>query len=438
MMSLRVRLFAILLLATGLIWLSAVAWIYLGSKREVEQVLDNRLQEAARMVSSLVGAVGGTAPDGTPRTFPAPTAYERQLSCQIWSLDGRMVARSSGAPERRLTDAPAGFSEREVDGETWRVFTAEDAEKGVRVLVGDRLSLRERLVTDLIMGLLTPALLIVPLLGMLIWASLGRGLRPLRLMARNLAARDADDMSAIDAGQAPTEVRPLADALNGLFLKVEAARRHEREVTAFAAHELRTPLAGLKTQAQVAMAATDPEVAKAALRQILAAVDRTTRLVRQLLAAARLDAAEETRPLTEIDVGALVAETVAGMRVPAEIRTVVDPELHGYTMRADPESLRLAVRNLHENAVQHMQAGLVEWAARPGGGGIVVRDEGPGIPEEELPQVTKRFFRGRHKSATGSGLGLAIAEMASRRSGLSLHLRNRSDRRGLEAEILRG
>jgi two-component system sensor histidine kinase QseC len=167
-------------------------------------------------------------------------------------------------------------------------------------------------------------------------------------------------------------------------------------------------------------------------------VDRTTRLVRQLLDAARLDAAEETRPLTEIDVGALVAETVAGMRVPAEIRTVVDPELHGYTMRADPESLRLAVRNLHENAVQHMQAGLVEWAARPGGGGIVVRDEGPGIPEEELPQVTKRFFRGRHKSATGSGLGLAIAEMASRRSGLSLHLRNRSDRRGLEAEILRG
>ncbi|GEP03798.1 MULTISPECIES: ATP-binding protein [Methylobacteriaceae] len=438
MMSLRVRLFAILLLATGLIWLSAVAWIYLGSKREVEQVLDNRLQEAARMVSSLVGAVGGTAPDGTPRTFPAPTAYERQLSCQIWSLDGRMVARSSGAPERRLTDAPAGFSEREVDGETWRVFTAEDAEKGVRVLVGDRLSLRERLVTDLIMGLLTPALLIVPLLGMLIWASLGRGLRPLRLMARNLAARDADDMSAIDAGQAPTEVRPLADALNGLFLKVEAARRHEREVTAFAAHELRTPLAGLKTQAQVAMAATDPDITRAALRQILAAVDRTTRLVRQLLDAARLDAAEETRPLTEIDVGALVAETVAGMRVPAEIRTVVDPELHGYTMRADPESLRLAVRNLHENAVQHMQAGLVEWAARPGGGGIVVRDEGPGIPEEELPQVTKRFFRGRHKSATGSGLGLAIAEMASRRSGLSLHLRNRSDRRGLEAEILRG
>jgi len=272
MSSLRARLFAILLLATGLIWLSAVAWIYLGSKREVEQVLDTRLQEAARMVGSLVGRVGNVGAAGAPVAFAPPGGYERQLSCQIWSLDGRMVARSSGAPERRLTDAPAGFSEREVDGETWRVFTVEDAEKGVRVMVGDRLGLRERLVADLIMGLVTPALLVVPLLGMLLWASLGLGLRPLRLMARDLARRDADDMSAIDAGRAPAEVRPLTDALNALFLKVEAARRHEREVTAFAAHELRTPLAGLKTQAQVAMADRDPDVAKAALGQILAGV----------------------------------------------------------------------------------------------------------------------------------------------------------------------
>jgi two-component system sensor histidine kinase QseC len=85
-----------------------------------------------------------------------------------------------------------------------------------------------------------------------------------------------------------------------------------------------------------------------------------------------------------------------------------------------------------------MATGTIEWGRRPEGEGVFVRDEGPGVPAEELPYVTKRFFRGRHKSATGSGLGLAIVEMASRRSGLSLHLRNRSDRPGLEAEILRG
>ncbi|MER2265981.1 ATP-binding protein [Methylobacterium oxalidis] len=436
MSSLRARLFGILLLATGLIWLSAVAWIYLGSKREVEQVLDTRLQEAARMVGSLVGRVGNVGAAGAPVAFAPPGGYERQLSCQIWSLDGRMVARSSGAPERRLTDAPAGFSEREVDGETWRVFTVEDAEKGVRVMVGDRLGLRERLVADLIMGLVTPALLVVPLLGMLLWASLGRGLRPLRLMARDLARRDADDMSAIDAGRAPAEVRPLTDALNALFLKVEAARRHEREVTAFAAHELRTPLAGLKTQAQVAMAARDPDVAKAALGQILAAVDRTTRLVRQLLDAARLDAEADGPTVTEIDVGALVTETVESMRAPDGIVTVIDPALRGFTMRGDPESLRLAVRNLHENAVQHMRTGTVEWGRRQDGAGFYARDEGPGIPEEEIALVTTRFYRGRHRSDAGSGLGLTIAEAASRRSGARLRLRNRTDRSGLQAEIV--
>lgn len=437
MRSLRLRLFALLLLATGLIWLTAVAWIYLGSKREVEQVLDNRLQEAATMVSSLVGTVGGST-GGAPTTFAPPGGYERQLSCQIWSLDGRMVARSSGAPARRLTDAPPGFSDREVDGEAWRVFVVEDADKGVRVMVGDRLGLRERLVTDLIMGLLTPALLVVPLLGMLLWASLGRGLRPLRLMARNLVARGADDMSPVDVGRAPAEVRPLADALNGLFLKVEAARRHEREVTAFAAHELRTPLAGLKTQAQVAMAATDPDVSKAAIRQILAAVDRTTRLVRQLLDTARLDVEPGARSLANIDVGRLIAETVDGMRTPSGIRTIIDPGLRGYKLRGDLDSLRLAVRNLHENAVQHMEAGTVEWGLQPDGAGFFIRDEGPGIPEEELPLVTTRFYRGRHKSPLGSGLGLTIAEMAARRSGVSLHLCNREDRTGLQATLVAG
>jgi two-component system sensor histidine kinase QseC len=423
-----------------MIWLSAVAWIYLSSRREVEHVLDTRLQEAARMVSSLVGtaaAEAGRAAAG-PATMPPPRGYERQLSCQIWSLDGRMVARSSGAPERRLTDVPSGFSEREVDGETWRVFTVEDADNGVRVMVGDRLGLRERLVTDLIKGLLTPALLIAPLLGFLIWTSLGRGLRPLRSIARDLGARGADDMRPLDAGSAPVEVRPLAEALNNLFLKVEAARRHERDVTAFAAHELRTPLAGLKTQAQVAMASSNPEVTKSALQQILVAVDRTTRLVRQLLIAAQLDAAEGDAYLEEIDVGALVAETVNGMRAPAGIRVIIDPALRGLTMRGNREYLQLAVRNLHENAVQHMAAGTIEWGVRPDGRGFFVRDEGPGIPEEEVLHVTTRFYRGRHKSAMGSGLGLAIVEMALCRSGAMLQLRNTSERSGLQAEIVAG
>src|SRR6202011_5031713 len=122
----------------------------------------------------------------------------------------------------------------------------------------------------------------IPLLGLLIWTSLGRGLRPLQNMAEELQKRDAEDMRAIDAQHAPREIRPVVGALNKLFEKVDAARQHEREVTAFAAHELRTPLAGLKTQAQIAMSAADPPLTGVPFLPLLISVRRSARLERQL------------------------------------------------------------------------------------------------------------------------------------------------------------
>ena len=442
MTSLRTRLFAILVATTGLIWLCAATWIYIQTKNEVEHVLDTRLQEAARMVQSLVTNSDGTASHhapADPAVVPEQASYERQLSCQIWSLDGSLVARSSGAPNERLSDHPNGFSEREVDGETWRVYSIEDATKGIRVMVGDRLGLRERLVTDLIKGLLAPTLLIVPLLGLLIWTSLGRGLRPLQNMAEELQNRDAEDMRAIDAQHAPLEIRPVVDALNKLFDKVDAARRHEREVTAFAAHELRTPLAGLKTQAQIAMSAADPAIKAGALQQILISVDRTSRLVRQLLAVARLDARADTERNDHVNVGQMLEDVAAALHPTSDqIRVVLDPALHQTSLRTNLELLTVALRNLFENALQHMpNGGTARWSVQKGSGRLLIalEDEGPGIPDEELSHVANRFFRGRHRSASGSGLGLAIVELALRRLNASLTLKNRSDRTGLRAEV---
>ena len=442
MTSLRTRLFAILVATTGLIWLCAAAWIYIQTKNEVEHVLDTRLREAARMVESLVTNSNGTGSHNAqadPALVPEQASYERQLSCQIWSLDGRLVARSSGAPNERLSDHPNGFSERVVDGETWRVYAVEDATKGIRVMVGDRLGLRERLVTDLIKGLLAPTLLIIPLLGLLIWTSLGRGLRPLQNMAAELQKRDAEDMRAIDARHAPREIRPVVGALNKLFEKVDAARQHEREVTAFAAHELRTPLAGLKTQAQIAMTAADPAIKAGALQQILVSVDRTSRLVRQLLAVARLDARADTERNDHVNVGQMLEDVAAALQPTSDqIRVILDPALHQTSLRTNLELLTVALRNLFENALQHMpNGGTARWSVQKGSGRLLIalEDEGPGIPDEELSHVANRFFRGRHRSASGSGLGLAIVELALRRLNASLTLKNRTDRTGLRAEV---
>ncbi len=440
MTSLRRRLFVILLAATGLIWLSAIAWILVGTRSELEHVLDTRLQEAARMVSSLVtdrGMAASAAITAAPGTAPEPGSYERQLSCQIWSFDGHLVARSSGAPDESLSTNPSGFSERTVDGEPWRVYTIENAAAGVRVMVGDRLGLRDRLVADLIKGLLGPAVLIAPLLGLLIWASLGHGLRPLNAMAGEIRARDGNDMSPIDPGRAPSEVKPIAEALNDLFVKVETARRHERDVTAFAAHELRTPLAGLKTQAQIAIAAQDPDIRRGALNQILRSVDRTTRLVRQLLTLAKLDASAAIGEVENVCIGDVLDEVVElGGQPGAYVHIVVETELGSLTLRSNRELLTLALRNLHENAVQHVQeGGTVTWRSGPEANAISVEDEGPGIPAEDLDRVTQRFFRGRHQNTIGTGLGLAITEAAIRKLGGSLLLENRRDRPGLRATI---
>ncbi|MFG1421316.1 ATP-binding protein [Roseixanthobacter liquoris] len=433
MTSLRRRLFLVLMAATGLIWLCAVGWIYLSSRSELEHVLDARLQEAARMVHSLVD--GGNLATTPPAPF-SETGYERQLSCQIWSLDGKLLARSSGAPEEALSGSAQGFSSRVVNGEDWRVYTITDTQKNVRVMVGDRVGLRARLVRDLIAGLLGPALLIAPLLAVLIWASLARGLAPLARIAGEIATRDGEDMRSVASGDAPSEVRPLLDALNSLFGKVEAARRHERDVTAFAAHELRTPLAGLKTQAQIALAATDDAMREEALRQILVSVDRSARLVRQLLALAKLEAAPAGKASEDdVDIGAVLREIIHQAPTPEGIDVHLDRALNGLTLKADREALHLVLRNLHENALEHMPGGGgISWRRLPEG--LCIEDEGSGIPQDELVRVTERFFRGRNRNLSGSGLGLTIASMAAARIGTRLELENRRDRSGLRARIL--
>ena len=436
MTSLRRRLFLLLIAATAAIWICAVGWIYFANRADLEHVLDTRLQEAARMVHSMV-ASSSLETAGVAATTATDFTYNRQLSCQVWSLSGRLLAKSGGAPEGNLAEEMEGFSDRRVNGEMWRVYTVVDSLHGVRVAVGDRIGLRARLARDLIVGLVGPALMAVPLLGLMIWASLGRGLAPLRRIAGEIAARNGDDVSPVAGKGAPDEVRPLVDALNGLFAKVEAARRHEKEMTAFAAHELRTPLAGLKTQAQVALAARDAPTRDGALRQIIASVDRASRLVRQLLSLARLEALPEVEPDGgKLDLGALVREVVGGVPHRPEITLTIDTALDGLTVRADRDSLYLILRNLGENAAEHMTPpGRIVWSALPDGCGLAIEDDGPGIPDDELSEVTRRFFRGRYKKGAGSGLGLTIADLAARRIGATLSFANRTGSRGLRVEI---
>ncbi|MBL4918559.1 sensor histidine kinase [Szabonella alba] len=449
MNSIRTRLFAILLAATGAVWLSAVIWIQYSTRMEVSHVLDRRLQESARMVASLIGRNGGIVPDDAAALVDAAPAlpdtgshdFARQLICQVWGFDGQLKSESDGAPGTRLADGVEGFSEREVEGEVWRVYSHVDEDMGIRVMVGDAKSVRDRLVGDVVLGLLAPALLILPLLAGLIWLAVRRGLQPLDSLACTLAARPATDLSALDDRNTATELQPMIGALNGLFRRVDAARERERSFTAFAAHELKTPLAGLKTQAQIAQIAPDEATRARALAQITGGVDRTDRMVRQLL-----DMTAAENPVVACDLAAQegariladVAEGLAGLADARGVALVLDASSVPWRT-TQAALLAPALRNLMENAILASPAGARVEARLDGQDGRMrfsVLDRGPGIADADRPHVTERFWRGRaDTSGHGSGLGLAIVAAVMARMGGELRLSPR-DGGGELAELL--
>jgi len=399
-MSIRMRLFAILALVTALVWGGAVIWVEIQTRHEVQRVLDRRLMESARLVSSMMRP-GSLSPVANQDVGRPLTAYERQLACQIWSMQGELIARSRSAPTEMLADGEDGFSERMIDGERWRVYTVHMPESGYRVMVGDNLAIREHLVGSVVTGLLAPAVLGLLALGVLIWWSVGAGLRPIQQMTRTLSSRQADDLTPIDVAPGGKDLQPFASALNDLIARVSEARRRETEFTAAAAHELRTPLAGLRVQAQIAANTTDEGVRKHALEQIQTSVDRAARLVTGLLALAREDeAAIEADDRRWIDLRALFASDAdARLEAPDQ----------AFRIHVQPDRFEAAAANLLANA-RTMARSRIRIAVEGQGDDavLVVEDDGPGVSAADLERLGRRFFRTADAPVGGSGLGLSI------------------------------
>lgn len=441
MTSIRLRLFVLLLSATVLVWSSAAAWIYVSTRSDVQRVLDNRLVEAAGMVASLArGSAEALKAAPQNRAIPFPAHLGRQLSCQIWTLDGRLVGRSGSAPSAPLSARGTGFSERRIDGEEWRVYALVEPEVGLRILIGDNLKVRRNLIADVMTGLLLPALAGILALAALLWSAIGQGLSPLRSVARELSMRDPSETSSLEVERPSRELRPLVGAINGLFERLEQLRANERHFIASAAHELQTPLAGLKAHAQIALAAEDSAIRDRSLRSIQASVDRTSRLVEQLLDLAREEAGSASAVASWISLASVVRGIKDEFSIPLDrrgIRLLLDGDAADAQVHADEPGLTLALRNLIRNAIEHSpEDAVVRVAVQTDGtaGKIIVVDQGPGIAPSELPQIRDRFVRGSRAKGPGSGLGLSIVELVSARFGAELQLANRPEG-GLEATL---
>jgi two-component system sensor histidine kinase QseC len=433
--SLKARITVLTSFLVGLLWLLAVAATWLEARHEAEELFDAHLIQAA---SLLVAQTSGNLEyehgdeDEVIEESHAPHLhrYGRRVAFQVW-IDHRLRLHSANAPSQPLSITEDGLSDSTVEGERWRVFSAWSERRQAMVQVGERMAARDELARAVAAGLLRPLLVALPLLAVLIWLAVRQGVRPMERVAAEIEKRSPDKLAPLPIDDLPAEVLPLVERINGLFNRVAGSFEQERRFTADAAHELRTPLAGLKAQAQVALATTDDAGRQHALGNLIRGCDRMTHLVEQLLALARIDA---SRPvdLVPLDLGAVAREIIAQLAGRA-LDKAVEIELEAAEpapMLGNAAWMSVLVRNLVDNAVRHSpSAGRVSVAVARDQGEITleVQDSGPGVAEEDLANLGQRFWRSpvsRQDADGGSGLGLSIVNRIAALHGGTVEFRN--------------
>lgn len=438
--SLQARLLALVLGAVAVVWVAAAVRTWFEVRDEVDDLLDSHLAQAAALL--VVQQAGEVDDDGPGLDAPTLHRYAPKVAFQVFH-EGRLVRRSANAPMRPMAEAEhegkARFRTVTMDGTAWRVFTAYGAEKDVRVLVGEQLDSRRDIALAVLRGTTQPLAMALPLLALVLWGAVYHGVRPLRRLSRLIAERRPQATEALDVPGAPSELRPVVDGLNGLFERITALVAAERRFTADAAHELRTPIAAIRTQAQVALAEADDAARRHALQATLAGCDRATRLVEQLLTLSRVEAGEAPARAA-LDLSALVRQQVAEMAPKAIDRgQAIELEADApCTVQGDITLLAVLVRNLVDNALRYSPAGArVQVGVHRLGGRVrlQVQDSGPGLPPEALARLGERFFRVLGTGQTGSGLGWSIVRRIAAVHGAQLQAGRSAALGGLDVTV---
>ncbi|MEW6369434.1 MAG: ATP-binding protein [Pseudomonadota bacterium] len=432
--SLRGRLLWFLLAAITLAALAQASIAYNTALSDADQIFDYHMQQ---MALSLRSGTPLSNTEARERIEDAPGNDD--LVVQMWSPDGVQVFHSvsrARLPQR----AVLGFSNVKANGTTYRVFSIQTA--GQTVQVAQDLAVRRNMAGNLALRTLGPIAVMMPMLMLVVWWVVSGSLEPVARVRKQVAARQADDLSPVSEAGLPDEVRPLVHELNLLFGRVKTAFDAQQHFVADAAHELRTPLAALRLQAQSLDRADTPEARKIAVARLTAGIDRATRLVEQLLVLARQEAsAADGAACRPVDLAELARRTVGDLTGLAQAKNIDLGLQHAdeVSIEGQPDALHILLRNLVENAVKYTPAGgTVDIAvhAEKGGATLIVEDSGPGIPPEERERVFDRFYRVAGSEAAGSGLGLAIIKAIAERHGATLKL-DKSERLGGLAALVR-
>ena len=466
-----------------LLWPMSVALTWLVAQSIASRPFDRDLAEMARTVARQVVVVPGAAgrPSSVRLRLPEVAAEvlraddAEKVYFQLLGVRGEFVAGERALP---VPDETAGaaqtlkFRDDEVHTDAvrvaylWLAPTGLAGEAAPLVQVAETLDKRARLATEIIKGVIVPQFVVLPLAVLLVWFALARGIQPLNELQQRIRRRAANDLSPLAERDVPEEVAPLVSAINDLLGRLDQSMRSQQHFLADAAHQLKTPLAGLRMQAELAQreidaGEQDPQALKRSLQQIAHASERAAHMVNQLLAMASAEAKTLARPPEGVDLAGLTRETVRDF-VPKAMDKRIDlgyegpeapspaapglaalapsPAMPGSPgsvapapvagppascMMGRPTLVRELVRNLVDNALQYTPAGGTVTArvtADPFGQVVVlqVEDTGPGIPEAERALVLQPFYRALGTQVDGSGLGLAIVSEIVQQHGAEM------------------
>ncbi len=413
-----------ILIASFLIMILA----FLFSWHEIEEVYDSQLVHTAKTLLQLTEhEISETPGEHLFLGEENPNLkhnYENKTAFRIWRGD-MLVLQSVKAAEFPAIEAPSGFSNQTIDEKPWRFFVYIDAHNNLRIETSERYAIRYELITQLMISLAIPMGILIPSLLAIVWIGVRKSLKPLVALSRAVDKRDSDDLSSISSIDVPVEATPLVHALNRLFGRISDSFRREREFTDHAAHELRTPLAAMKTQTQVLMkkAGAMPEC-RDGFDNLNATIDRSTHLLEQLLSLARLQ--NETIPLSDVNLSECLEDAIAEISVKAKEKDLslnlqIAENLH---IKGHADSLYILIRNLLDNAVKYTPTKGVIGVTLSKMGMLQITDTGPGITDADKERVFSRFVRADKTGQTGSGLGLSIAQWIADAHGVAIFLKD--------------
>jgi len=437
--SIRNFLLIYILCITALVASLSALGDYFLNQSDVQKHMDGVLEQMGLSFHAVLAS--NSREPQTSRSLQNKFFSRTKYDFQVWSYNNVLMLYSPNTTNINFNLAPVGLSDITIDNEIWRIFKITDSQTHWNYIVAERYNARNRLLWRIGRNNFYILLLALPLSGILIWLIVGYGFRSVTRISSEVSNRAHTYLKPVELESVPLEIKPLIIELNDLFVRLHEAFEREKRFAGDAAHELRTPLAALKTQVQIVLKTTDAKEQHTLLENLIVAVDRITHIVQQLLILSRLvPEAASIYDIVEVDLPKIAAEVIAQL-VPMALEKDIEIALDSpdtMKLRANLTGLSILIRNLVDNAIRYTpEHGQVTVEISDITSHVILKviDNGPGIPEELRSRVFERFYRMIGNSAAGSGLGLAIVQQISELHQADIRLATPTNGKGLQIEI---